>query len=253
MNGPEQLGVSAGRRGPAGRLAAVGLALGLTLAVQLAASVWVVSAGGPVALALLLVATWAVLAAPVFAASGSGTSGALVRGAAVAMAGAGPLALLAGRSPALSWVGAAKAFVLLGAVVMAECALVGLSRRPGRRYLLAAAVALAVVVVSAGPFWANGAIRFARGAWKPRIAAAMVAVNPVFALAGCLARGAFLWHECPILYGFTVLGRDEVQMPVLPWFLTAGIYGLAAVAGASLGLAGRGKGGPWKATSPESP
>ena len=230
MNGTGQADLPGRGERPPRRLVVAAVAFAVTLAVQLTAYLWVLSAGAPTALALLLAATWAVLTAPVFAASGPGPSGVLACGAAVAAAWATSLAVLAAGSPALSWMGAGKIFVLFSAVALAQCAFVGLSRRRQRRYVLAALAALAVVIISAGPFWTNGAVRYAGQPGKLRIATVTVAVNPVFALAGCLARGAFLWHECPILYEFTVLGRDEVQMPVLPWFLTAGIYGLLAAA-----------------------
>jgi len=220
-----------------GNLVPAALGFAVTAAVHLAAFAFASRTMPPDRAAVTVVwlsGLWVFLAAPVFAASGRSALGALLRGGAVIDASLVVLVLLAAGSDAVGWLGAVKIYLILAAVGLAECMLVCLARRRARRYGLAAVAALCVLVASAGPFWANRAVLAAEGACRERIASAVVAANPVFASAGCF-QPTFLWHERPVLYEFTVLGRD-VPMPAGRWEITVAVYGLLAVALAALRL-----------------
>ena len=229
------------RQGLRRNAAAILTAVAATVLVQL--SVWAFAvrrmpAADAAALTLLASVLWVFIAAPIFAAGGRTGLEGLFRGGSVIDASIVLLVVLAVRGRPLQWMGAVKVYLILAAVGLTQCALVWTAGSARARHVLAAAAVLLVLAVSAGPFWANGAIMAAPGPWRDRIGYAVVAANPVFAFAGCLPKGSFIWHQKPLLYEFTVLGRDSPMHPAA-WYVTVMVYAVLAAAVAAAAVARR--------------
>jgi hypothetical protein len=202
------------------------IAAGATVVVQLGTYFIV----GEVALALLVAFGWVVIAAPVFAAGGRSVIDALLRGGAVIDASVVVLIVSAAAGPALGPVGAIKIYLIFCSVALAGCSLVLLGRNVISRHILSVVAVLLILVVAAGPFWANGIITSASAPWRERIAFGVRACNPVFSTIKCLNVGyGFVWSEKPILYEHTVLGRDVPDQSA-GWYVTVGVYASLAVA-----------------------
>ena len=216
-------------------LAAVLVGGGVTAVVQVGvflAARWALSPDAAAEVTVFAGLLWIVIASPIFAAGGERLADSLVRGAAVADGGAVVLIVLVAATDAVGFTGAIKLYLLWMSISLATSAITAGARRPAGRCVAAAAAIVLIVALSAGPFWAN-ALLAAREPWRGKLAEAVVAVNPVYASSQCLAADVgFVWHEKPILYARSVLGRD-IPMPALSWVLTTVIYGLmAAIAGA---------------------
>jgi len=139
------------------------------------------------------------------------------------------LVVLVVAGDALRPLGAVKIYLLWCAVALAACAVAQQARRADRRGILATAAVAAVLTVSAGPFWTNGMILAADGQGRERGALLVIACNPVYATAGCLADDVkFVWNERRILYEFTVLGRD-VPLATARWHVSLAVYAVLAV------------------------
>jgi len=224
--------------GPAGwRRYAPGVvaAAAATIAVDLGGYAAARSLGADAVVGTILVGlAWLTLAAPAFAAGGPMSLDGALRAGAVADAGVVVLAVLVAAEN-LSVIGAVGVYLLWAAVALAECAVVWIARSRGARHVVAAVAACAVLAVCAGPFWANRLIDAGSPDVRRARARAVVAVNPVYAVANAMSpRVTFVWHESRnrILYGYSSLGRD-VAMPPVGWYVTAGAYAaIAAAAGA---------------------
>ena len=218
---------------------AVLAAAAITLAVQLGtfyAARESMPAGTADVLTALLSALWVIIAAPVFAAGGGGLGDGLIRGGAVADAGAVVLIVLAAAGDAFGFRGALGLYLIWMSIALAESALVCLARRPASRHVVAAVAAGGVLAISAAPFWTNSAVLAARGPWRLWACRVIVAANPVFATSQCLSGEVeFVWNERPILYGHSVLGRD-VPRPAVAWYVTASGYALVAAGLAGVGV-----------------
>ena len=207
------------------------IAAGATVAVQLGAYFAADGAMSPVSAAvvtLLVSLLWIVITAPVFAAGGRSVVDGLLRGGAVVDASIVVLIVLVSAGPAVGPVEAIKIYLIFCSVALAGCSLVLLGRNIANRHVLSAVAVLLISVVAAGPFWANGIIMSASPPWRERVAFGVRAANPVFATTECLTDGpAFVWNERPILYEYTVLGRD-VPVRAAAWYVTVGVYSIFA-------------------------
>jgi hypothetical protein len=207
------------------------VAAGLTVAVHLGTFLAAGALSPPWRTLLTLLAglLWVVLAAPIFAAGSKRPLDSLLRAGAVVDSGIVVLAVLVlGGQGTLTASGAAMVWLLWAAVALAECGLVLLSSDARRRHALAVAAALLVVMLTAGPFWANAAILSADVSRRGQAAWVVAAVNPVLATARCLPEGStFVWPERKILYEYTVLGRD-VPLESAPWHVTFLVYAVPA-------------------------
>ncbi len=207
---------------------------GLTLVVHMAllAGAWGRLGGAAGTVGVLAGSLlWVVVAAPAFAAGAATLLEGLLRGAAVIDAGIVLPIVLAAAGEHLTAGGAVAAYLLSCTLALAACGLAWQSRRRSRRRVLAAVAGVVVVAVAAAPFWANAALLAAELDARPPLAAALTVANPVYATSGCLAGGGFVWHERPMLYERTILGRDGgVPVTVARWYLTALVYAAAAAA-----------------------
>ncbi len=205
---------------------AILIAAGTTVAVQLGTYFIF----GEIVLTLLVALGWVVVAAPVFAAGGRSVIDALLRGGAVIDASAVVLIVSASAGPALGPVGAIEIYLIFCSVALAGCSLVLLGRNVISRHVLSVVAASLILALAAGPFWVNGIITSASPPWRERVAFGVRACNPVFATTECLSDGTtFVWNERPILYEYTVLGRD-VPIRATAWYVTVGVYSVFAFA-----------------------
>ena len=206
------------------------LAAGLTILVHMAIYAAASAMASPASAVATLLGSllWIVVAAPMFAAGGRSLLEGLLRGAAVIDAGIVVLVVLAAGNDSVGPLGAVKVYLVWCAVALAGCAAAQQARRVRTRHVLAAVAVAAVVLISAGPFWANGMIHAAQGPWRDRSVLAVTASNPVYATVACLGDTRFVWHEMPLLYEFTVLDRD-VPIKLCPWYPTAGGYAAVAL------------------------
>ncbi len=202
------------------------IAAGATVAVQL--GTYFVADGGA-GITLLTGLLWIVVAAPVFSAGGRSVIDALLRAGAVIDASVVVLIVLAASGDAIGPVGAIKIYLIFCSVTLAGCSLVLLGRNIASRHVLAAVAVLLMLVVAAGPFWANGIITSSSKPRREHIAFGIRACNPVFSTIECLAAGSgFIWNERPVLYEYTVLGRD-IPARSVSWYVTVGMYSIFAL------------------------
>lgn len=198
----------------------------ITVAVQL--GTYFAASGAVVTLLVSLL--WVVIAAPVFAAGGRTVADGLLRGGTVVDAGIVVLIVLVATGPAVGAIGAIKIYLIWCSLALAGCSVAMLGRNVAGRHILAAVAVLLVLAVAAGPFWANGIIMAAEPPRREQIAFGVRAANPVFAVSECLADDVkFVWNERPILYEYTVLGRDAPGVAAA-WYVTAGAYGVISLA-----------------------
>ncbi len=231
------MGESSNHVGVASVLRRNGLAMlvaaGATVAVQLGtyfAASGAMDSHGATVVTLLVSLLWIVIASPVFAAGGRSAFDSLLRGGAVVDASVAVLIVLVAAGDALRPVGAIKIYLIFCSLTLAGCSLVLLGRDAPGRHVLAAFAVLLMLAVAAGPFWANGIIMSASAPWRERVVFVVRAANPVFATTECLTgRPMFVWNERPILYEYTVLGRD-VPVRAAAWYVTVGVYGIFAFA-----------------------
>ncbi len=185
---------------------------------------------------MLICLLWIILASPVFAAGSERVIDGLTRGLAVADGGAAVLIVLMVWGKGLSLPGAAAIYAVWLAVAGAASALVVLGRTaPGRRMLAAVAILL-LLAICAGPFWTNAGLGALSEPWRGRATTAVVAANPVFATLACLDDSVgFVWNERPILYEYSVLGRDIPRGPG-NWLAIVVIYGAVGAIGTAMAL-----------------
>lgn len=212
-----------------------------TIAVQVgtyAAAGAAMTPAGAAVTALLVGLLWVIIATPVFAAGAGSALDGLFRAGPVLDASAVLLIVLAAAGR-LTPLGAVKIYLIWCSLGLAGCAAVLAARRAENRQIVAAAVILVAMAIAASPFWANGIILAAGGAWRDRAGYALTALNPVFATSACLpGQQGFVWNESPILYECTVLARD-VPMPMPAWYVTAAAYGIVAAGLAAVTVARR--------------
>ncbi len=219
---------SALRRNASAMLIAAGATMTVQLGTYFAASGAMNSPGATV-VTLLVSLLWIIIASPVFAAGGRSVLDGLLRGGAVVDAGAVVLVVLAASGALVGTAGAIKIYLIWCSLTLAGCSLVLLGRNIASRHVLAVFAVLLMLVVAAGPFWANGIIMSASSPWRERVGFIVRAANPVFATTECLAgTPRFVWNERYILYEHTVLGRD-VPVRAAAWYVTVGGYGIFAV------------------------
>jgi hypothetical protein len=216
------------------------LAVAATVAVEVGAYALAVAGQAPQAQAALgslaVSVLWVALAAPVLAATGRGTLGALLRGLAVIDASAVLLAILALAGPCVTLLGGVEVYCILAAMGLAAVAAVCLARSQAGRFALAVAASAVLLLAAGSPFWIGGALRAAPEDWAGRIAAAGVYVNPFYAVTGALAESArFIWHQAPVLYRITRLG-DYAPAPAPAWYAPVLLCSAAA---ALLGVAAK--------------
>lgn len=215
----------------------------LTVAVEigvLLAAMAAMPSDAAAVVALVAGLVWTMIAAPVFAAGADRPLDAFLRGAGVADAGAVVLIAVTFATDALSLGGAVGAYLLWMAVALACSGLCAIPPRRETRHIVAAAVVVVMLVVSAGPFWANGLLMAApQGRPRRAVATVVVAANPVFALSQTFRpQVGFVWNERPILYEYTVLGRD-IPRPTPGWPVTALAYAAVAVLAGGAAVIGR--------------
>ncbi len=190
------------------------------------------SAVGSVVPALLVSLLWILISSPIFSAGGGTLLDGLIRGGAVADATGVLLIILAVAQKEVTVMGAVKIYLIVCSIVVLESLVVRLGRGGNSRHILAGVIILLMVAVTAGPFWTNGIILSVPRGQGQRIAFFVRAANPVFATTDCLAgQQGFVWNERPVLYDYSVLGRDVPSQPV-PWYITCAIYlGLTGAVG----------------------
>ncbi len=206
-------------------LAAIVVAVGLTIAVQMAVFAVARSAmAEPAASIMTLLGSllWVVTAAPIFSASGRSLLEGLLRGGCVADASCVVL-IAVGAGDALTAGGVVKAYLVWAAMALAAAALAQQAGSARGRHVLAACAVVAVLVLAASPFWANGAILAADPPWQARLAASATALSGAWATIDCLANVGFVWNEAPVLYACTVLQRDMHFDPP-GWHATAVVF-----------------------------
>jgi len=221
-------------------------AFAATAVVQLGLWAWAaaaMSSPASTAMALFAAALWTAMAAPVLGASGARGLDGLLRAGAVIDASMVLLIVLAAKDDAVGWWGAVKVYLVLVAAGVALCGVTRIGRTPRRRCVTAAVAAIVLIAISAAPLWTGGMITAAGRPWSWRIARAVVAANPFFAISGTMAQAGFIWQERPVMYEYAVLGRD-VLMPSVMWWVTALLYAAgAAVAWVIPSLFARGRPG----------
>jgi hypothetical protein len=228
------------RRNLAAALGAAALTAAVQLAVFGAARSAMGSAAGVVALAAGLL--WVTAAAPVFAATGRRWPDALLRGAAAADGSGVLLIVLAAGGEGIGWRGAAGIYLLWLTVAAAGSAAAALASDRRGRFVAAAVAAAVLAATAATPFWSNAAVMSAPPGWSARAAWLAEAVNPAYATFSCLRPASgFVWHERPIHYAWSALGRD-VTAPAAGWWPTAIIFAAATcvlvLAGQAIGRRG---------------
>jgi len=193
------------------------------------------SAVGEVIPTLLIWLLWVIIAAPIFSASGERLVDGLVRGGIIIDTTGVFLIILAIVRQEITIPGAIEIYLILCSIGLVEILLTWFSSDVRKRFILSAAVILVMVMISAGPFWTNGIIQSFHPNQRDKVATIVRAVNPVFAVTDCLTeRLDFVWNERPVLYEFTILGRDVSSRPV-PWYMTVAIFAtLGGIAGVIL-------------------
>ena len=193
------------------------------------------SAVGEVIPTLLIWLLWVIIAAPIFSASGERFVDGLVRGGIIIDTTGVFLIILAIIRQEMTILGALEIYLILCSVGLVEILLVRFSSDVRRRFTISAAVILAMVIISASPFWTNGIIQSFHPNQRDKVATIIRAVNPVFATVDCPTDGVdFVWNERPILYEYTILGRDVPSRPA-PWYMTVAIFAaLGGIAGVIL-------------------
>ena len=193
------------------------------------------SAVGEVIPTLLIWLLWVIIAAPIFSASGEKLVDGLVRGGIIIDTTGVFLILLAIIRQEMTILGAIEIYLIFCSVGLVEILLARFSSDVRRRFTISAAVMLAMAIISASPFWTNGIIQSFHPNQRDKVATIIRAANPVFATADCSTDGVdFVWNERPILYEYTILGRDIPSRPV-PWYMTVAIFAaLGGIAGVIL-------------------
>ncbi|MCD6378631.1 MAG: hypothetical protein J7L99_07270 [Planctomycetes bacterium] len=193
------------------------------------------SAVGEVIPTLLIWLLWVIIATPIFSASGERFIDGLVRGGIIIDTTGVFLIILAIIRQEMTILGAIEIYLIFCSVGLVEILLTWFSSDVRRRFTISAAVILAMVIISASPFWTNGIIQSFHPNQRDKVATIIRAANPVFATVDCPTDGVdFVWNERPILYEYTILGRDIPSRPV-PWYMTVAIFAaLGVIAGVIL-------------------
>ncbi|MFW6066381.1 MAG: hypothetical protein ACOC9S_06125 [Planctomycetota bacterium] len=176
----------------------------------------------------LAVATlWVALTAGPLAAGAQTALGSILRGGVVVDASIPVLVLLAAAGP-VTVLGAIEVYCILAAVALSAIALVRIAGTAWGRCALATVASVLLFVLLASPVWAGALLTTGGGAARRWVARLVVAVNPFYAVASATAESTgFVWHEAPLMYSLTPLGRHVVA-PSPPWYATVVIYACVA-------------------------
>jgi hypothetical protein len=211
--------------------AAMAAGAALTVAVQ-AGGLWL-GAGREPTLSVLVATVWVMLAAPVFAASGTKTIDSLLRAAAVIDAGIVYLLIVWQRVAPATFGDIVRIYLLWAAIGLCLGLLATIPRRAANRYAAAVAGVVAAMIVAAGPFWASGWLATAQGEAQRALAWWVMAADPLVMAGRVWEYSAF---TRPLLYDYSALARDvPPQGPA--WYATVLLYaGGALAAGAAAWL-----------------
>ena len=205
---------------------------------------------GAVLATLTVALVWTALATPLLAAGARRGFDMLLRGGVIPDTTALVLVGLWLACPQMSFISAAKVYLIVVSMALAGIAAVGCLRSAKGRLIAGMIVSGVLILALATPFWGNGLLIALDGSSRQAAATGLVAVNPVFSLAAATARDLRLvWNEAPIMYRLTVFGQT-VPVPVVRWYVTplawlavasmAGLVALLRRRGATLaGPAGR--------------